>query len=60
MLMSGPVLHFEGEECPVCDGVPSIGEHTDEVLTELLSLSGAECAGRGGTVRHVRAGRRPR
>jgi crotonobetainyl-CoA:carnitine CoA-transferase CaiB-like acyl-CoA transferase len=53
VLMPGPVLHFEGSQRPVYDGVPSIGEHTDEVLTELLSLTTAEIAAmaEAGTVR---------
>ena len=52
--MPGPVLHVRrGTPVPVYDGVPSIGEHTDEVLTELLSLSGAEISAlaEAGTVR---------
>jgi crotonobetainyl-CoA:carnitine CoA-transferase CaiB-like acyl-CoA transferase len=53
VLMPGPVLKFEGAAGPVYDGVPSIGEHTDEVLTDLLSLSGAEITAlaEAGTVR---------
>jgi crotonobetainyl-CoA:carnitine CoA-transferase CaiB-like acyl-CoA transferase len=53
VLMPGPVLKFEGAAGPVYDGVPSIGEHTDEVLTDLLSLSGAEISAlaEAGTVR---------
>ena len=62
VLMPGPVLKFEGGADPVYDGVPSIGEHTDEVLTDLLSLSGAEISrarrGRHGAVR--RSGRHAR
>jgi len=53
VLMPGPVLHLDGEAAPVYDGVPAIGEHTDEVLTELLALSGAEISAlaEAGTVR---------
>jgi crotonobetainyl-CoA:carnitine CoA-transferase CaiB-like acyl-CoA transferase len=35
VLMPGPVLHLEGETRPTYHGVPSLGEHTDEVLAEL-------------------------
>jgi crotonobetainyl-CoA:carnitine CoA-transferase CaiB-like acyl-CoA transferase len=35
-LMPGAVLHVEGYPGPSYVGVPSIGQHTDEVLTELL------------------------
>jgi crotonobetainyl-CoA:carnitine CoA-transferase CaiB-like acyl-CoA transferase len=36
VLMPGPVLHVEGYPGPSYVGVPSIGQHTDEVLAELL------------------------
>jgi crotonobetainyl-CoA:carnitine CoA-transferase CaiB-like acyl-CoA transferase len=53
ILMPGPVLHLEGETPPVYDGVPSIGEHTNEVLTDLLGLTSAEIGvlAEAGTVR---------
>jgi crotonobetainyl-CoA:carnitine CoA-transferase CaiB-like acyl-CoA transferase len=56
VLMPGPVLKFEGGADPVYDGVPSIGEHTDEVLTDLLSLTDAEIGAlaEAGTVRSAR------
>lgn len=40
--MPGPVLHVSGYDGPVYEGVPSVGQHTAEVLEERLSLSGAE------------------
>jgi crotonobetainyl-CoA:carnitine CoA-transferase CaiB-like acyl-CoA transferase len=36
--MPGPVLHVRGYDGPEYVGFPSIGEHTYEVLTELLTL----------------------
>jgi crotonobetainyl-CoA:carnitine CoA-transferase CaiB-like acyl-CoA transferase len=36
VLTPGPVLHLEGYAGPRYDGVPKVGEHTDEVLRELL------------------------
>jgi crotonobetainyl-CoA:carnitine CoA-transferase CaiB-like acyl-CoA transferase len=41
VLTPGPVLHVKDYAGPVYDGVPSIGEHTEEVLTGLLGLDGA-------------------
>jgi len=38
VLMPGPVLHLASSGAPAYDGVPAIGEHTDDVLTELLGL----------------------
>jgi crotonobetainyl-CoA:carnitine CoA-transferase CaiB-like acyl-CoA transferase len=35
VLMPGPVLHLRGYDGPAYDGVPTIGQHTGEVLTEL-------------------------
>lgn len=35
-LVPGPIMHFDGYEGPEYPGVDSIGEHTDEVLAELL------------------------
>ena len=37
VLTPGPVLHVKGYAGPGYHGVPAIGEHTDEVLKELLS-----------------------
>jgi len=34
VLMPGPVLHMRGYDGPTYDGVPSIGQHTEEVLEE--------------------------
>ncbi|WP_156757469.1 CaiB/BaiF CoA transferase family protein [Actinokineospora pegani] len=42
--MPGPVLHLGGYDGPGYDGVPAVGEHTDEVLTERLGLGAAELA----------------
>jgi crotonobetainyl-CoA:carnitine CoA-transferase CaiB-like acyl-CoA transferase len=36
VLMPGPVLHLSRWDGPRYEGVPSIGEHTDQVLAELL------------------------
>ena len=36
VLMPGPILHLASCTRPAYDGVPSIGQHTDEVLAELL------------------------
>ena len=36
MLTPGPVLHVKDYAGPAYDGVPTVGEHTDEVLSELL------------------------
>ncbi len=36
VLMPGPILHLGSFAGPTYDGVPSIGQHTDEVLAELL------------------------
>lgn len=33
-LVPGPVLHMRGLDAPTYDGVPQVGEHTAEVLTE--------------------------
>jgi len=41
VLTPGPVLHVEGYDGPGYHGVPSIGEHTDEVLAERLALDAA-------------------
>lgn len=42
VLMPGPVLHLAGSLPPMYDGVPQIGEHTDQVLGEWLNLSSAQ------------------
>lgn len=40
-LMPGPILHMDECERPTYDGVPAVGEHTREVLTELGLDAGA-------------------
>ncbi len=40
----GPVLHVDGYDGPVYDGVPGVGEHTAEVLGGELGLSAADLA----------------
>jgi crotonobetainyl-CoA:carnitine CoA-transferase CaiB-like acyl-CoA transferase len=57
VLTPGPVLHVEGYPGPAYDGVPAVGQHTDEVLAELLGR-GVVRGGGGATA--VRADRRPR
>ncbi|BCB83889.1 hypothetical protein Psuf_012020 [Phytohabitans suffuscus] len=44
VLMPGPVLHLAGSAGPAYDGVPDIGQHTDEVLDELLGLDDTQRA----------------
>ena len=49
-VMPGPVLHLASSPGPVYDGVPSIGEHTTPILSDVLAMSPAELAelaGRG-------------
>lgn len=49
-LVPGPILHLAGYAGPSYDGVPAIGEHTADVLTERLGLTVADVAelqGRG-------------
>ncbi|MGY1722250.1 CaiB/BaiF CoA transferase family protein [Blastococcus sp. SYSU DS0533] len=46
-LVPGPVLHLGSYDGPVYDGVPSVGEHTIEVLPELLDLSAEQLSGLG-------------
>ena len=41
-IVPGPVLHLDGYEGPGYHGVPEIGEHTREILVELLGMSPAE------------------
>ena len=43
-LTPGPILHVREYAGPTYDGVPTIGEHTDAVLTERLGLSPEELA----------------
>ena len=52
-LMPGAVLHVEGYPGPSYVGVPSIGQHTDEVLTELLGYDEPRLAelAAGGAIR---------
>ena len=38
-LMPGPILHFKDYDGPVYDGVPTIGQHTREVLVGELGLA---------------------
>lgn len=38
VLVPGPILHVDGQDRPRYEGVPSIGEHTDQVLREVLRL----------------------
>lgn len=50
VLMPGPIMHMSGYAGPSYDGVPSIGEHTGQVLAQELDLSDgqiSELAGRG-------------
>ena len=55
VLMPGPVVHLHEYNGPGYDGVPAVGQHTDEVLSGLLgldnaaldSLAGAGVIGRG-------------
>lgn len=42
VLTPGPVLHVSGYAGPTYDGVPTIGEHTTEVLGDLLKLDQVE------------------
>ncbi len=44
VVMPGPVLHVASYEGPAYVGVPGIGEHTREVLTEVLHMPEAEQA----------------
>lgn len=45
VLVPGPVLHLAGYPGPVYDGVPAIGQHTREVLAELLGMPSTEVDG---------------
>jgi crotonobetainyl-CoA:carnitine CoA-transferase CaiB-like acyl-CoA transferase len=44
VLMPGPVLHLDSYAGPTYVGCPAIGEHTAEVLAEVLHLSDARIA----------------
>ncbi|WP_028472370.1 CaiB/BaiF CoA transferase family protein [Nocardioides alkalitolerans] len=44
VLTPGPVLHLGSYDGPTYDGVPAIGEHTTEVLTDVLGLDAAGVA----------------
>jgi crotonobetainyl-CoA:carnitine CoA-transferase CaiB-like acyl-CoA transferase len=39
VLMPGPILHMRGYDGPRYDGVPGVGEHTWDVLTEVLGTT---------------------
>ena len=43
-LMPGPVLHLKEYDGPSYDGVPAIGEHTEQVLAALLEIGPDELA----------------
>lgn len=43
-MVPGPVLHMRGADRPSYDGVPSVGEHTREVLSGELGMPDAELA----------------
>ena len=43
-LVPGPILHVDGYDGPVYDGVPAVGEHTREVLAGELGVPDAELA----------------
>ncbi|WP_432843199.1 CaiB/BaiF CoA transferase family protein [Dactylosporangium sp. CA-092794] len=58
VFMPGPVLHLAGSADPVYAGVPAIGQHTDEVLAEVLGLDDEARAGLRAA--GVTAARRPR
>jgi crotonobetainyl-CoA:carnitine CoA-transferase CaiB-like acyl-CoA transferase len=38
-MMPGPVLHMDGYAGPVYDGVPTVGQHTREVLVDELGVA---------------------
>lgn len=43
-LVPGPILHVDGYDGPVYDGVPAVGEHTREVLAGEAGLTEGELA----------------
>lgn len=43
-LVPGPILHMKGLPTPAYDGVPSVGEHTREVLDDRLGLTADDVA----------------
>jgi crotonobetainyl-CoA:carnitine CoA-transferase CaiB-like acyl-CoA transferase len=59
VLVPGPVLHLAGYDGPVYDGIPTIGEHTGAVLSDLLELSQADLGGLDGVVSTVPADAAP-
>jgi crotonobetainyl-CoA:carnitine CoA-transferase CaiB-like acyl-CoA transferase len=44
VLTPGPVVHFDGYDGPVYEGVPKVGEHTGQVLGAELGIPLAELA----------------
>jgi crotonobetainyl-CoA:carnitine CoA-transferase CaiB-like acyl-CoA transferase len=44
VVVPGPILHVDGFDGPVYDGVPRVGEHTDAVLGGELGISDDELA----------------
>lgn len=44
VLMPGPILHMRQSPTPNYDGVPRIGEHTDELLAALIGASAESIA----------------
>jgi crotonobetainyl-CoA:carnitine CoA-transferase CaiB-like acyl-CoA transferase len=43
-MMPGPILHVDGYDGPVYDGVPAVGEHTHEVVTGELGVDPQDVA----------------
>ncbi|MFH5821903.1 CaiB/BaiF CoA transferase family protein [Georgenia sp. AZ-5] len=41
-IVPGPVLHLEGYAGPAYDGVPEVGQHTREVLSEVAGMAAEE------------------
>lgn len=41
-MMPGPVLHMDGYDGPTYDGVPTVGQHTREVLLDELEMGSEE------------------
>lgn len=44
VLMPGPVLHLRSHPGPAYHGVPAIGEHTTQILTDILALQPPQIA----------------
>ena len=59
VLTPGAILHVKDYPGPVYDGVPSIGEHTDEVLHEVLGLDDSAVAALAAVGAVRRAGHLP-